>query len=71
MGSSLSQMFRSMGTVKCDCCGGTFIDEVGLMVIEDAVITYRSELRAKAREDDAAWSTARANVQAAVDKASS
>ena len=55
-----------MGMVRCDCCDGTFVDEVGLMVIEDAVTTYRTQLRAKERRDDAAWGLARANVDAAV-----
>jgi len=61
-----TEIFRSMGMVRCDCCDGTFVDEVGLMTIEDAIVTYRAELRAKQRRDDAAWDKARANVAAAV-----
>jgi len=66
-----SEMFRSLTTVRCDCCDGTFVDEVGLMIIEDAIMTYRAEVRAKQNADAAAWSTAQANVDAAVQKAMS
>ncbi len=62
-------MFPTLTTVRCDCCGGTFIDEVGLMVIEDAIRAYREELRAGRHRDDRAWSEARADVDAAVKEA--
>jgi len=41
------------------------------MIIEDAIMTYRAEVRAKQNADAAAWSTAQANVDAAVQKAMS
>ena len=44
--------------MRCDCCGGTYTDPVGDLVIWDAVAEHRSELRRKAAEDRAAWDEA-------------
>jgi hypothetical protein len=44
--------------VTCECCSETFVDEVGLMLVEEAVLAYRDALVEKATRDRAAWADA-------------
>jgi len=44
--------------VTCECCDGTFVDEVGLVLIEDAVVAFRDALVEKRDRDSAAWADA-------------
>ena len=51
--------------VTCDCCGETFVDEVALLMIDDAIRTYRDALAEKLEHDRDAWAEAeRATAQA-------
>lgn len=58
MGTSLRELFPTLTQVTCECCAGTFVDEVALLLIEDAVIAYRDALVAKTERDDGAWEDA-------------
>jgi hypothetical protein len=53
-------------TCECGICdGGPFVDELAAFYIEDAVMDFRDELRAKLQREDAAWAEAeRATAQA-------
>ena len=44
--------------MRCECCAETFVDEVALLVIEEALVEYRDALIAKAERDQAAWAEA-------------
>ncbi len=59
-GHSFQETFRSLTAVRCDCCSETFVDEVALIVIEEALVEYRDALLAKAERDRAAWAEAHA-----------
>lgn len=52
--------------MRCDCCAETFVDEVALLVIEDAVISYRDALREKLDGDNAAWADAERTMRQAL-----
>jgi hypothetical protein len=58
MGTSLRELFPTLTLVTCECCAGTFVDEVALLMIEDAVVTYRDALNEKRERDQAAWADA-------------
>ena len=58
-------MFPTLTAARCDCCGVTAVDEVGLIAVCDAVRTHRDELAAKAERDQAAWREAYAASDAA------
>jgi hypothetical protein len=64
-GQSLQETFPDLTRVSCECCGGVFVDEVALLVIEDALIAYREALVEKREADAGAW----ADAYAAVDQA--
>jgi hypothetical protein len=44
--------------MRCDCCGGTYYDQVAELVIWEAVVEHREQLAEKARRDRAAWAEA-------------
>jgi len=59
------ELFPTLTRSRCDCCGGEYTDPVGDLVIWDAVLTYREELRAKRHEERKAWDAAeRATAEA-------
>ena len=55
--------------MSCECCGETFVDEVALLVIEEALVEYRDALIAKAERDRAAWADAKADTAEALSAA--
>jgi len=61
MGQPWATLFPTLTRVKCDCplCDGAeYVDEVGLMLVEDAIRAYVGELRAKAAQFDSALADA-------------
>ncbi len=65
MGTEIRELFPSLTQVTCDCCEETFVDEVGLMLVSDAVLAYRDELVARAeRERDAYAEAHRVSAEA-------
>jgi hypothetical protein len=44
-----------MTVVRCDCCDETFVDEVGALLIWEAVIAYRAGLADRAAREREAW----------------
>ena len=52
--------------MRCECCGETFVDEVALLVIEEALVEYRDALIAKAERDKGAWQDAQDATQRAL-----
>lgn len=58
MGTSIRELFPTLTRVTCDCCGETFVDEAGLLMVEDAIVSFRDALVAKHEKDKAAWSDA-------------
>jgi len=43
---------------RCDCCGEELVDEVGQLVIWNAVHAYREALQDKRAEERKAWAEA-------------
>jgi hypothetical protein len=52
--------------VSCECCGDAFVDEVALLVIADALETYRGALLEKGEADRAAWADAETQTAVAL-----
>jgi len=52
--------------VTCECCDETFVDEVALLVIEEALVEHRDQLIAKAEREQAAWADAHAKTAEAL-----
>ena len=52
--------------MRCDCCDETFVDEVALLMISDAVETYRDALVEKRASDEAAWADAERQIAEAL-----
>ena len=50
--------YPNLTLVRCDCCDGTFRDEVAALMIEDATATFRDALVAKAEDEKDAWADA-------------
>lgn len=69
MGLTLSQAFPTLTAVKCDCCGETFVDEVGLMLVSSAVVAYRDELIEQKARERHAWEQAEVATQRALQAA--
>ena len=60
-GQTLATIFPTLTRMRCECelcAGAEYVDEVGLMIVEDAVRTYARELRGKAREREDAFADA-------------
>lgn len=66
--TSIRELFPTLTTVTCDCCDETFVDEVALLMIEDAIVTHRDALREKLERDDAAWAEAEQQMRQALSK---
>lgn len=64
---TMAELFPTLTKVRCDCCGEWFVDEVGLMVVEDAIREYHDELLAKARRDANAWADAERRTREALE----
>lgn len=65
MGTSIRELFPTLTQVTCECCDETFVDEVALLVIADALGSYRDALVEKAAGDREAWAEAeRATAEA-------
>jgi hypothetical protein len=52
--------------VTCDCCGDTFLDEVGLVLVTEAIHAYRDGCAAKEARDREAWAAAEHATQMAM-----
>ena len=52
--------------MTCECCDETFVDEVALLVIEEALVEHRDQLIAKAEREQAAWADAHAKTAEAL-----
>lgn len=71
MGQPWATMFPTLTRVRCDCAlceGAEYVDEVGLMLIEDAVRGYVRELRARANQYDDAVADAQRVMDAELAK---
>lgn len=58
-------MVPTLTTTRCGCCNETFVDEVALVIVCDAVRAYRDELDARAREEAQTWRDAFSAADAA------
>jgi hypothetical protein len=56
--TSVSRLFPGLGRVRCDCCGRVEVDEVGLILVEEALVCYRDAVQAKREQDRHAWEEA-------------
>ncbi len=61
----MERMFPRLTEHRCDCCGETLVDEVGLIAVCDAVRSFRDAIVEKAGRDESAWADAQAQIAAA------
>lgn len=66
MAANPLQIFPTLTRATCECCGDTFVDEAGALLVWDAVAAYRDALLENAEHDRAVWAEAERATQAAL-----
>jgi hypothetical protein len=68
-GQRFREAFPRLTESRCDCCGETFVDEVGLLLVEEAVVSYRDARVEREAKKRRAWAEAERRTQDALREA--